>query len=92
MPKAAFSDLDAYRRERLYTEDIARALVSKIDGFRALFHVRQFDRKFKVWEGTCTVDPKVPLPVVRLARIRSLSVTSLMRRASLFEVEFLHYI
>lgn len=40
LPKAALLDPDAYRRDRLYKEGLAKALTNRIDGFRALFQVR----------------------------------------------------
>lgn len=39
LPTAAFSDADAYRSERLYTEELDNVLTPKMDGFRALFQV-----------------------------------------------------
>lgn len=39
LPKTALLDPDRYRKERLYTEGLEKALKPKIEGFRALFQV-----------------------------------------------------
>lgn len=40
LPKSALGSSDQFRKERLYTERLEKALTPKLEGFRALFQVR----------------------------------------------------